>query len=277
MKSFDKVPNELWAIIKSYLPTLSKHLIGDLKDYEDRPEDIHSRIWSSIFQDEIWLSKMVEIGINPVLVGSDLPYFYNLIKSMRDGTENIQIRPTYLVLVLAHDGDGGQPPSGQPRGYDWHWRSFNPSLQRNRDGPGDYMEYFFPKTGLTLNTSDATNYKLDIFATQPGRLTTRKRGKRQSSYYYWKDDEFLVRPINSDCIIGMHSLRAEKNVASKVGLTWQHLPSKKLRQHCFYPIKGLDRHSSPRLGDNGELLGWEWSLEWPRSRRKKWIDRVSKF
>jgi hypothetical protein len=50
--AISSVPNKLWAMIKSYGPSISYHAIADALKIEHGREDKHSRLWNLIFQNE---------------------------------------------------------------------------------------------------------------------------------------------------------------------------------------------------------------------------------
>jgi hypothetical protein len=47
-----KVPNEIWALIKTYVPTLSKYVLKEFTRHTPELEDKHSRLWGLIFRNE---------------------------------------------------------------------------------------------------------------------------------------------------------------------------------------------------------------------------------
>ena len=245
-----KLPNELLAMIKSYVPSISKHVIADALRFKPGPEDKHSRLWNSIFQNEEWLSAMIEKRLNPVLIGHDLHHLYH--------TKNIETetKSTYLVLVLGYNGDGGK--YNKPNVEDKAKLLFD-SLKPHKGMKGGDM--FFPETGITLNIRDATGGNHYTTITQPRRLVSRKFGGLYSAYLYW-NNSFKVRTIGPKHIVGIRG--ALTNVSNIVGLTWEHLPGNELRQH-FFQIAGMelktDQISNGKGGRSFKVTGWKWKDE----------------
>jgi hypothetical protein len=256
-----RLPNEIWANIRSYLPLISKHVIADAKGFNPGPEDKHTQAWSSredkhsrvynsIFQIDNWLSVAIENGLNPVLIGYDLHYIYHS-KNFETKTKS-----TYLVLVLGHDSDGGN--CGKPNvteDWDLFFKSLKPHT-RVRSG-----EIFFPETGITLNINDAIHDSHSTTISQPRRLVSCKLGKLYSAYLYWNDDSFKVRTIGPEQIVGIGEPLTKDGISNIVGLTWKHLPEKTPRQHVFQ-IAGMENITDQI--DNGEggrffkVTGWKW-------------------
>jgi hypothetical protein len=196
---------------------------------------------------------MIERGINPVLIGYDLHYLYS-IKNIREST-----KVTYLVLVLGYDGDGGR--YGRP------WTNDKSSLLLASLRPNyedhAFHEYYFPEIKLILNIRDGMDNEHYTTVSQPGRLVSREFMYRQlmglkSAYLYWKDDTFAIRKIHRKYIAGMGKASTKKSVSKIVGLTWRHLPSKRLRQHFFQTV-GMQIDTKQLIGKSGgslKVTGW---------------------
>jgi hypothetical protein len=246
-----RVPNELWGMIKSYVVPLSKHVIADALRFKPTPEDKHSRVWNSIFQNENWLSAMTERGLNPVLIGHDLHHIYH--------AKNITTKypkTKYLVLVLGYDRDGGKYKPSVEDKIDLLESSLKPHSLKD-------TERFFAGPRIVLNIRDAKFDDNNTSITQPRRLVSRKLGGLYSAYLYWKDDSFKVRTIGPEHIVGIGRALTKKNVSNIVGLTWEHLPGKNLRQHCF-ELWGagmggkVDQIHNGKWGSSFKVIGWKW-------------------
>jgi hypothetical protein len=171
------VPNELWAMIRSYVPLISKHVIAEVFRFAPIPKDKHSRLWNSIFQNEDWLSVMIERGNNPVLIGHDLHYIYHT-KDIKTKTKS-KTKSKYLVLVLGYDGDG--------RKYNKPYVTDKMGLLTDSLKPHTRLENgerFFPETGITLNIRNAMYDYHYTTISQPRRLVSRKLGGLYSAYIY---------------------------------------------------------------------------------------------
>jgi hypothetical protein len=87
---------------------------------------------------------------------------------------------------------------------------------------------------------------------EPRKLLSRGLGY-SSSYLYWNDNEFMVRKIGPDKIIGVRKA-LRKSVSKVMGLEWEHLPSKIPRQH-YFAKNGATMDLQEIWGDSG-LTGW---------------------
>jgi hypothetical protein len=262
-----RIPNELWAMIKSHVPSISKHVIAEVLRFKPGPEDKHSRLWNSIFQDEKWLSVMVESGLNPVLIGHDLHHIYHT-KDIKTKTKS-----KYLVLVLGYNGDGGK--------YDKPYVTDKMDLLISSLKPHkrlDSGERFFQETGVTLNIRDALYDSNYTTISQPRRLVSRKLGGLYSAYLYWIDDSFKLRTIKPVYIIGIGRALTKKNISNTMGLAWEHLPGKKLRQH-FFQIAGMesktDQIDNGKSGSSFKVTGWKWKDEWMVMTNSGWKSNVA--
>ncbi|KAF8852957.1 hypothetical protein BDZ45DRAFT_749025 [Acephala macrosclerotiorum] len=231
VSSLTHLPGALWLTVKSYIPSLW-----------ETPKDKHSRLWNSIFPNKAWLWSMVDKGLYPVLIGCDLD----------------KTKPKYLVLVLGHNGDGGKYHKPDPSNQaDLLQKCFHPTAQNIAPG-----EWFFPKTELTLNVKDARSsdyHYTDV--SKPGRLVSHKGGSQYSAYQYWNDNSFAVRHIQSKDIIGIKKNLREDDVSDILGLTWEHLPNKTLRQH-FFQKAGMETRTNQfdnnKRGSSYKVIGWKW-------------------
>ncbi|KAH8587316.1 hypothetical protein B0O99DRAFT_694589 [Bisporella sp. PMI_857] len=235
-KSF---PAEIIYQIQSYLPQISRYLIHDLLRWKYTAKEQHSAAWAGIFKDEVWLSAITEMGYNPVLIGCDLDRYIN------STANHISNKPTFLALVLGQDLYGGTKHDMTELRS-----SLFLSLQANEVVEG-ISEYFFPETGLTLQVQDAIHESHITDMTEPKKLLSRPLGG--SSYLYWNDDEFKVRKIGRDKIIGVRKGR-RKEISRVLGLGWEHLPDKIPRQHYFAKA-GAMLNLEEIWGDSG-LIGW---------------------
>jgi hypothetical protein len=271
-------PTEIWADIRSYLPLISKHVIADALRLNHSPkskrtpawssrEDKHSRVWNSIFQNENWFSVIIEKGLNPVLIGHDLHYIYHA-KNIRPKTKS-----KYLVLVLGYNGNGGK--HNKPYVTDEMNLLIDSLMPHTRLESG---ERFFPETGITVNIRDAMYDFHYTTITQPRRLVSRKVGGLYSAYLYWNDDSFQVRTIGPKHIIGIGGALTKKNVSNIVGLEWEHLPGKKLRQH-FFEIAGMEIKTNQidngKRGPSFKVTGWKWKDEWIVMTKSGWKSNVA--
>ncbi len=252
-KEIYSVPNEILDKIRSNGSSIFNHVINEAFRTKRGPNDKHGRLWNLIFQGEDWLSAMIEIGLNPVLIGHDLHHLYNT-KNFKTNTKS-----SYLVLVLGRDRSGGK--YGKPDVWDKR------DLLKDSLKPYTKLsngELYFPESRLTINIRDAiisdTHYT-DI--SEPRRLVSRKIGGYYSAYLYWNDASFELRTIGPEHILGIERARTEKDVSNIVGLTWEHLPGKKLRQH-FFQIPGMvhqtDQISNGKTGDSFMVTGWKWKV-----------------
>jgi hypothetical protein len=255
--AISSVPIELWTEIRSYLPSISKHVIAEALGFTHlgsthTSEDKHSRLWYSFFHNEEWLSAMIEKGLKPVLIGHDLHHLYH--------TEHLktETKSKYLVLVLGHDGDGGK--YGKPNVTGEMSLFFNSLKPHTKLGNG---ELYFPETKITLNYYDAIHNYYYTTITQPHRLVSHKLGGLHSAYLYWKDNPFKVKTIRPRRIVGIR--RALTNdVSNIVGLSWRHLSGGKLRQH-FFQIAGMedktDQINNGKRDASFKVTGWKWKDE----------------
>jgi hypothetical protein len=231
-------PHEILLHIQSFLPQIAKHLIPNSLRWEYKAKDKHSAAWGGIFKDEVWLSAITEMGFNPVLVGCDLDRYIHSRVNQRN-------QPSYLALVLGQDKDGGTKCD-----LTEVQTIFFQSCQKYIPlGPG---EYFFPKTGLTLNVKDAIYENHFTYMSEPRKLLSRGLGY-YSSYLYWNDNEFIVRKIGRDNVIGVRK-GLRKSVSSVIGLEWEHLPNKTPRQH-YFAKNGATVNLQEIWGDS-RLSGW---------------------
>ena len=82
----------------------------------------------------------------------------------------------------------------------------------------------------------------------------------ESAYLYWKDDNFAVRKIDGKFIVGIGKALTKKSVSKIVGLTWLHLPSKRLRQHFFQTVgiqHSVEQLTNGKRGDFFKVAGWK--------------------
>lgn len=248
--AISRVPNELWAEIRSFLPLISKHVIAEVLKFAPTPEDKHSRLWNLFFKNENWLAAMTEKGLNPVLIGNDIRHIYRT-KNLKTETKS-----KYLALVLGYDSDGGK--YGKPN-VENKMSLFFDSLKPHMEWESG--ELFFPETRITLNIYDAIHNSHYTTTTQPRRLVSHKLRGLHSAYLYWNDNSFKVKTIRPQHIVGIGRALTEEDVSNIVGLSWRHLPGGELRQH-FFQIAGME-YKTDQI-DNGKreaffkVTGWKW-------------------
>jgi hypothetical protein len=106
---------------------------------DERRDGEHSSAWSTIMKDDRWLSKMEELGLHPLLVGSDVVPFYHGKKGSH-----------YLILCLAHNEHGGTRGKLDLTEFD---DLFRECLQERKVVTRNGVEeYYFPEARLTLTS-----------------------------------------------------------------------------------------------------------------------------
>ena len=86
-------PLEIWHAITTWLGPFdqlryletNKSANGSLT----RQQRVHLRLWTNIFKDDTWISKVLACGLRPVIFGVDL-----------DAIGNHDTAKTYIILVL---------------------------------------------------------------------------------------------------------------------------------------------------------------------------------
>jgi hypothetical protein len=197
---------------------------------------------------------MVNRGVNPVLIGSDLHYLCEAEDIRAQGNRS------YLVLVLGFDGDGGRYSKPFDHSTRKELEFFFSSLQ-NHTILERSREIFFPDIGLTLNYYDLFSFHT-TYISAPYQLVTHAGRDLQSAYMYWEDNSFAVRKIKSEHITGMlEPGSAQPILWNIVVLTWAHLPSKKLRQHIFHSagiIEKVKQIDNGKRGEGFNITGFKW-------------------
>lgn len=248
-----RVPPEVWNQIRSYLSIFPRSALDSALGSENH----HLRIWRSIFKNEDFLDEATKNGVNPVLIG------YDLNKQFYFKNNKTNSKTSYLVLVLAFDGDGGK--------WNTAWETDSASrllydTLQPHESTGVPREYLFPKSGIILNLeSVGSQYSTSVH--QPRRLVSRRRNQGlYSAYLYWKDPEFKLRTIGPEDVKGIGKGSTKKNVSRIVALSWVHLPSNEQRQHIF-AVPGMvefqtDQMNNGERGHSFRVTGWKWKESW---------------
>ncbi|KKZ59233.1 hypothetical protein EMCG_05416 [[Emmonsia] crescens] len=183
-KSEDEI--EPWKLSKFKMQALSPSKLNS--DFICEPEsqgfqklkssvEKHSRVWSLIFKDQKWLSvAMIEFGLNPVLIGSNLDAYYD----QRD--------PTHGYMALAFRDYTGDLRYMRALFFNsLHKHTFNKNT----------LEVKF-QSGITLNVSDSLLSDMSIIVKPPGKIFSCRHRNLQTFYLCWHGDNHLRKIASED-------------------------------------------------------------------------------
>lgn len=239
---------ELWDMVVKDLPSLTGRYAAQVFDFrlQDRHEK-HSDVWNKIFKDnEKWSLVATRQGLNPVLVGDDLHSLYHNLE------QHDPKQAAYIALLTGDKcGDIRYDKTellASLRAHYW-----------NEDN-----EIVLYESNIILSIDEALRNPLFITLT-PEKLFTYRHNELCSASLYWKDNEYALRTIRSDDIVGIGDRASTlQDVSLICGITLTHPKEMELRQRhqqCFqhpncpsaYPLCPIGYKFN---GDN--ILGWEW-------------------
>ena len=165
---------EIWDKVVRNLPSFSIRPAAQVFGFKlERKQENHLNVWNVIFQDQVWLDKAVEHGLNPTLIGTGLTVNHNHRRAasaiyicLCTGPDTFTYPKTNFELLL----NCLRP------------HSLDPSTQ----------EIKF-KCGIVLNISQIRGHNGVI--APPMRVLSYRHHSLRSSYMSWEDNTHSLRYI----------------------------------------------------------------------------------
>lgn len=207
--------------------------------------DKHAKVWNALFKDDEWLLFAYKKGLNPILIGCDLPLLFN--------TEDItKCPPTYLVLHCGYHRESLDldqelfARSLKP----WVWHDY--SVYNGNDwGPRENSEIAFLEHSITLNIQHPWSFPTTTVIARPLKLFSEQGNGLHSAYLYWKDDGFMLRAIDPESMTKA-SLR---NIAHSSMLTSFHMDLPEARKTTL-GMNFVFLNLVPIGGSRSEMVSW---------------------
>jgi hypothetical protein len=207
-------------MVIEHLPSLTgRHTAQEFKVGMTDQHYRHSSIWKMIIKDEEeWTSAATKRGLNPVLIGDGLHGLFNDPK-----------QPAYLALVTGdNSGDIRYEKAkllSSLRAYDW-------------SGPGEIV---FRESNITLNIGEAL-WCPEFVSLVPEKLFSCQDTGLRSASLYWKDNEYALRTIGADDIVGIGERVSNlQDISHICGITLTHPKEMELggrwQQRFEHPIR----------------------------------------
>lgn len=249
-KAYKRMPQELWDRVMYHLPSLTGRYAADVFGFRlQKRHQKHSDILKNILrEDEEFTSIARRQGINLLLLGDSLHALYKdpmqrayLALLTGDKTRTIRHDKTKLLAAL------------------------RPHTSNKNN------EIVFLDSRIVLNIEEAINNP--FFVTLPPKklFGLCEYGKLRSACLYLQDNEYILRSIGPEDIVGSGgSVSTLRDVSLICGITLPHPKELKLKQRYQQCFEHMDCPSSSPLcpdgytfnGDN--ILGWQLEEQNPR-------------
>jgi hypothetical protein len=195
------LPQEVWSQIKAFLPEMSPRVLVRTFHFRlgIRPKEFrYSYVWDTIFKDYKWLTRMTEMGYNPVLVGTDLEAIYNADKNNANNDAQI-----FLMLLGGEGWSQRDSTAPDPVLLD----SIRPFKRVSKYNPDIYEqqaeEVVILGSNIRLSIRDISNrYAACVTLSRPERLFQYCNGL-YSNCLYWKDEHHSLRMLGPEDILAL--------------------------------------------------------------------------
>ena len=186
---------EIWDKVVRNLPSFSISPAAQVFGFKlERKQENHLNVWNAIFQDQAWLDKAVEHGLNPTLIGTGLTVYYN------------HRRAASAIYICLCTGPDTRSMSTQ---FTYPKTNFELLLNRLRPHAFDPSTHEIKfKCGIVLNISQIRG--LNGIIAPPMRVFSYRHHTLRSSYIFWKDNTHSLRCIGWPSVRCRGSQEAEK-------------------------------------------------------------------
>jgi hypothetical protein len=240
-RSFQKMSPELWEMVMEYLPSLTGRHAAEVFNFPlTERHQRHSNIWSKIFKDsETWTSIVTRQCLNLVLIGDDL-----------HSLDRDPMRQAYLALLT---GD-------ETRDIRYDKEEFLASLRPHDQN--EINEIVFQESNITLNIDDVL-WVPEIILSTPEKLFSHRHTGLRSASLYWRDNQYTVRTIGPDDIVGIGeraSTLQDVSLICGVILTPPKEMVLRQRHQQFFEhpnCQGIPLFPISCRSDIYKILGWE--------------------
>ena len=206
MHTYDKIPQEIWDEITSYLPPLLALYAAEMFNFQPRAYD---KVWSAIFKSDQWHESCGAEYANIVLVGTDL--------DILSGTRTNSARPSLVLTAFDRAGD-----------LQYEDDLLRSSFRGTYTGPG---EYHLEQTVLTIGSFDVP----EVFGKDFRYLFSRDGQQLQTKYCYWKDPSKKIRTLKGQDIRGIGGQITEVNDLDPIFLLNLHPPVQCIP--AYFPLR----------------------------------------
>lgn len=186
---------ECWDMVVRNLPSFSIRPAAQVFGFKlERKQENHLSVWNVIFQDQAWLDKAVEHGLNPTLIGTGLTVYYNYRRAAS---------AIYICLCAGPSTDSMTAPFTYPEA---NFKLLLNCLRSHSYDPSTEEIKF--KCGIILNVSEIRG--LNGIIAKPMRVLSYRHRSLRSSYMLWEDNTHSLRYIGWEGVRCRGLRQAEK-------------------------------------------------------------------
>lgn len=183
------MPQEIWNNISGRLSTFLALPAADIFDFGlESNHRKHAAAWRTIFKDETWASHVLNKGLNPFLIGSDLSRLYNEQKPVATSQRS-------LFLTL-HVCDTSSDNHYDTEGTELFFSSLQPHTYEKATAEVSFSN------GVVMNIKDILTDG-EFVVLNPRRLFSFRRRRLRTSSMHWDDSQCRLRSIVGKDVVGL--------------------------------------------------------------------------